>query len=137
MPEDPKPRYFQVSDHVGVNPDGSLEPAVVIGLGIQVVKPIMVNDPDNPAKQIVVEEVRTERVDITPIDGTRIYEVANPLVAQGLVDHCVTNGVLVEIEPPTKAELRRARELTTDARETAGTHTEPDENNTIDNGEKE
>jgi hypothetical protein len=141
MPEDA--RYFEVCDHVGLNPDGSLEPAAEIGLGVQVTRVQAVPDPDNPAREMVVEVVRPERVALQPIPGTRIYKVTDQklgktsisgqVIADALVEHCVNNNILREIDAPHQKDLRKAREETADARESAGTHTEPGENATIDN----
>lgn len=130
MPE--TARYFKVPDHVGLDADGNPEPAHEIGLGMQVTDVEMVDDPLNPGRQIVTEVVRPETVTLKPIPGTRLFKVAEPLVAEALAVYAASTGIVEEVEPPTKRDLDKDRKATQDAREHAGTHTEPGENDDID-----
>jgi enoyl-CoA hydratase/carnithine racemase len=122
-------RYFELLDHVGLDPQGNPAQAAEIGLGLQITNVRMVPDPGNPAKQIVVEESRPERVVVKPIPGTRMFKTGNPLIASALQDL----GLLQEVDPPDTRTVDRARKTTQDAREKSGTHTEPGENDPTDN----
>lgn len=127
MPDSPE-RYFELPDHIGLDPEGNPAQAQEIGLGLQVTNVRMVTDPGNPTKQVVVEEARPERVVVKPILGTRMFKTDNTLIAGALGDLG-----LVEIDPPTTKQVDTGRKSTQDAREKSGTHTASGENDTTDN----
>ena len=100
----PKTRYFELLDHVGIDPEGNPEPLREIGVAINV----------PTAKDGEIVDV-AQRVTIQPIDGTRTFAVDDPLVAGAVLD----SGLVREIDPPSKTQARRQREATQDARDKA------------------
>lgn len=100
----PKARYFELLDHVGIDSQGSPEPLREIGIAINV----------PTAKDGEIVDV-AQRVTIQPIENTRTFAVDDPLVAGAILD----SGLVREIDPPSKAQARRQREATQDARDKA------------------
>lgn len=108
----PDTAYFTLADDVGLDPDGNPEPLVEIGVTIAV--------PNMVAGEIVD---RAERVTLKPIAGTRIVKIDDQLIASALRN--VPS--LVETDPPKQRDLAVSRDAVADAREHAGTHTDPQE----------
>lgn len=115
----PESRYYELNDDVGLAPDfitgkdgkpvknpaaGSPEPLQTVALQVGV--PTMVG-------KDLVQVPQT--VELTPIPGTRILKVDDPLVASVMSSHPLYH----EIDAPSKKDLAGARSTTEDAR-TAG-----------------
>lgn len=99
MPAETK-RYFAIAFEHDRDPlSGALPPAAP--LGINVVRPVMVNGaPD----LVPVGET------VQPIEGTRIYETDDALIAKAL-EEC-PESLLIEIEKPSAKALKEQRDQT-------------------------
>lgn len=122
MPET-KVRYFELDDHIGVEPThkrdpdtgeevenpkaGELQAAGEWGVGVVVTDYVLIGEKVEAIKQI-------GSVAMQPIEGTRIYATDDEQLAMALAGFV---GVCHEIDPPTKAQLKKARENTAASRE--------------------
>ena len=96
-------RYFELNDDVGLDHEGNPQPLVETGLTIA--RPTMVGGE-------VVDAV--ESVPLTPIPGTRILKIEDPVVANAMSTHPLYH----ETEAPSKKDLDAARKTTEAARAT-------------------
>lgn len=104
--------YFEINDDVGLDPDGNPQPGVTASVSIPI--PRM-------EKGEVIEVPTTFTV--KAIAGTRTFKTDDPMVANGLGQL----GTLHPVDPPTRKDLAQERKVTAEARENAGTHTDPEE----------
>lgn len=113
-------RYFELLDHIGVEPAklidpqtgdpvdnpmaGELQPAQAWGFFYA--QPTVDDD-----GQVVAA---AQRAELTPIPGTRIFKVDDPLIANVAAQ---ATEVVREIDAPSKKQLDTARKTTEAARE--------------------
>lgn len=91
-------RFFKVLDHVGLDPDGNLEPLVEVGVTV----PRVTTDDGEPVQL-------DDRVILKPLDeGGRIFATDDPIIAEGLN----ATGLVEEISQPTKAQIEKDKQNT-------------------------
>jgi hypothetical protein len=107
-----KTYYFEIAPDVGLDPQGNPEPAVEVGFNV--LTPTVV-----AGEKVNIEQ----RVSVPAIPGTRIFATEDWVHAMALRQI----PTLVEIDPPSKAQVDRSQRDTEAARNDAGTHVDPEE----------
>lgn len=103
--------YFELNDDVGIDPDGNPQPLHEIGLSVLV--------ETMQAGEVVAVPAREV---LKPIPGTRIFKTDDPRVVAAILG----SGLVHETTQPNDAQLRKGRDITQDARNSSGTHADPE-----------
>ena len=113
--------FLELNDDVGVTADGNLEPLHEIGLAIAVPTVLDGEVVEVPQRITITAADQLSDGDAARfIAGTRIVEVADLRVRDALLQ----SGLCHETDAPSKRQVAKQKDTTTDAAREAGTHEE-------------